>query len=99
MILSICNSPQLSHYDISSLSRIISGAAPLPDGVAKQVMKKLNVRLYQGELQTAMCNCSLYTISELLSSSQLRKGNVLKDYYNVQHRLPGRNDSLRFSYF
>ncbi|XP_076823259.1 uncharacterized protein LOC143469450 [Clavelina lepadiformis] len=48
MILSICNSPQLSHYDISSLSRIISGAAPLPDGVAKQVMKKLNVRLYQG---------------------------------------------------
>ncbi|CAK8673896.1 unnamed protein product [Clavelina lepadiformis] len=47
MVLAIFNSPLLSSYDISSLSRIICGAAPLADGVAVEVQKRLNVRLYQ----------------------------------------------------
>nr|CAB3219785.1 4-coumarate--CoA ligase 1-like [Phallusia mammillata] len=48
MILAIYNSPLLSKYDTSSLQSLFSGAAPLPETVGFEVMKKLNLRVVQG---------------------------------------------------
>ena len=48
MVLAIFNSPLISKYDISSLKRIMCGAAPLPADVADQVQKRLKVQIFQG---------------------------------------------------
>ncbi|XP_076821471.1 uncharacterized protein LOC143468259 [Clavelina lepadiformis] len=48
MVLAIFNSPLISKYDISSLKRILCGAAPLPADVADQVRKRLKVEIFQG---------------------------------------------------
>nr|XP_002127963.1 4-coumarate--CoA ligase 1-like [Ciona intestinalis]XP_026689706.1 4-coumarate--CoA ligase 1-like [Ciona intestinalis] len=48
MVLAMYNSTLHSKYDLSSLKKVISGAAPLPLTVAEDVQKKMNLEIAQG---------------------------------------------------
>lgn len=49
ILLALAKHPLVEKYDISSLWRVASGAASLPDEIASAVYKRLGIRCTDGE--------------------------------------------------
>jgi non-ribosomal peptide synthetase component E (peptide arylation enzyme) len=49
IILFLAKHPVVSKFDLSSITKLISGAAPLGDGLTEEVMHRMNAPVVQGQ--------------------------------------------------
>ena len=89
MLIMILNHPKVNEYDLSSLTEVVCGAAPLPVEIAKAFMERYGCRIREIYGQTE--STGLGSANRL--SEPYLPGSAGRAYYNTELRIFDGNDN------
>ncbi|AGP30295.1 AMP-binding protein [Corynebacterium terpenotabidum] len=89
--VALAKHPAVVDHDLSTLRAVVSGAAPLDDGLARAVESRLGIRVYQGYGLT-----EAGPVTHLNTDDNLSRGSIGRPVPGTEHKLvdPGTLDEI-----